>query len=76
LAASRTRWLALGCAGALAAAGHHGHYQVLSLHIGPGHYDPAWVDANFSAGAAAEINSPSPPGAPDPVGQAWRAFGA
>jgi hypothetical protein len=51
------------------------HYQVRSLDPGPEGYDPAWVHQNFSAPAARWLLSPDPPTAPDPVGQAWQAFG-
>jgi hypothetical protein len=50
-------------------------YRVVSLDTGPDFYDPGWVDSHFSPGAAAEINGPNSPEPPDPVSQAWRAFG-
>jgi hypothetical protein len=56
-------------------SGSPGHYQVLSLEMGPAGYDPAWVHQNFSSLAARWILSTDPPVAPDPVGQACRAFG-
>ncbi len=56
-------------------SGHPRHYRVLSLQVGPPAYDQAWVDGNFSSGAAALILSAEPPTAPDPIGQAWQAFG-
>lgn len=52
-----------------------GHYQALSLDVGPPYYSRTWVERNFSHGAAAWLLNANPPSAPDPVRQAWRAFG-
>jgi hypothetical protein len=54
---------------------HRGRYQVLSLQVGPPYADHAWVDRNFSSGGAARVFSDNPLTAPDPIRQAWRAFG-
>jgi len=56
-------------------SGSPGHYRVLSLELGPPGYDPAWVHQNFSSLAARWLLSTYPPTAPDPIGQAWQAFG-
>lgn len=56
-------------------SGSPGHYRVLSLDLGPPGYDAAWVHQNFSSLAARWLLSTSPPTAPDPIGQAWQAFG-
>jgi hypothetical protein len=56
-------------------SGHAGRYRVLSLQVGPPSADHAWVDSHFSPAAAAEVLSANPPTAPDPISQAWRAFG-
>ena len=50
-------------------------FRAVSLITGSDFYDPGWVDRHFSPGAAAEINGLNPPEPPDPVSQAWRAFG-
>jgi hypothetical protein len=52
-----------------------GHYRAESLVTGPIYYDPAWVTGHFSPGAAAEVDSATPPAAPYPVQQARHAFG-
>jgi hypothetical protein len=52
-----------------------GQYRAISLIVGPEFYDPGWVRRHFSPGAAAEIDGPNPPGAPDPIRLAWRALG-
>ncbi len=51
------------------------HYQVANLQVGPPYRDKPWVDQNFSSQAARWILSASPPTAPSPISQAWRAFG-
>ena len=56
----------------LARAG--GRYQARSLDLGPPFWDPSWVHAHFSPGAAALILSEKVT-APYPVRQARRAFG-
>ncbi len=56
-------------------SGDPGHYRMLSLLVGPPGYDAAWVEGNFSAGAASVVLGHPPPTAPDPIGQAWHAFG-
>jgi len=56
-------------------SGSGGYYRVLSLDLGPPGYDPAWVHQNFSSLAARWMLSTEPPTAPDPIGQACRAFG-
>jgi hypothetical protein len=53
----------------------HGRYRAVSLLIGPIYYDPDWAAKHFSPGAAAEIDSATPPMAPYPARQARRAFG-
>jgi hypothetical protein len=51
-------------------------YQVVSVALEPGvSVDPAWVSRHFSARAAAEINSSTPPEASTPDDSALRAFG-
>jgi hypothetical protein len=55
-------------------AGGPGDYQARSLDAGPPYYDPSWVHAHFSTGAAALVLSDRAT-APDPVRQACRAFG-
>jgi hypothetical protein len=51
-------------------------YQVVSVAVEPGvSVDPAWVSRHFSARAAAEINSSTPPEASTPDDSALRAFG-
>ena len=51
-------------------------YQVVSAAVEPGvSVDPAWVSRHFSARAAAEINSSTPPEASRPDDSALRAFG-
>jgi hypothetical protein len=52
-----------------------GQFRAISLLVGPESYDPGWVRRHFLPGAAAEINGPNPPGAPDPIRLAWRALG-
>ena len=56
-------------------SGRAGRYRVLSFQLGPTAADPAWIDSHFSPAAAAEMLSANPPTAPDPISQAWRAFG-
>jgi hypothetical protein len=56
-------------------SGRREGYQGLSLKVGSPYYGKAWADQNLSSGAAAEVLSASPPTAPDPIRQAWRAFG-
>jgi hypothetical protein len=57
-------------------SGSHGRYQVLSAAQEPGvSPDPAWIDRNFSPGAAAEIDASDGPLAPWPTSKALRAFG-
>jgi hypothetical protein len=56
-------------------SGHAGRYRVLSLQVGPPHWDQACVNSHFSAGAAREVLSANPPTAPDPISQAWRGLG-
>lgn len=54
----------------------HGRYQVLSAAQEPGvSPDPSWIDRNFSAPAAAQINNGTRPMAPMPDSRALRAFG-
>ncbi|HEY3908230.1 MAG TPA: hypothetical protein VGM14_30280 [Streptosporangiaceae bacterium] len=50
-------------------------FHVVSLVTGEVYDDPGWVNSHFSPGAAAEINGPNSPEPPDPIRQAWRAFG-
>lgn len=64
-----------GIAETMILSGHAGRYRVLSLQVGPPYADKAWVDSHFSAAAAAEVLSANPPTVPDPISQAWRAFG-
>ena len=52
-----------------------GRYHVQSAAAGPTWHDPGWVRRHFSPAAAAEINANSAPNPPDPISQAWRAFG-
>ena len=58
-------------------SGHGGRLRVLSLDLGldayPGY--PAWVHENYSSRAARWLLSDDSPIAPDPIGQARRAFG-
>jgi hypothetical protein len=57
-------------------SGSRGRYQVLSAAQEPGVTpDPGWIDQNFSAPAAAEINSGEAPMAPWPAVKVLRAFG-
>jgi hypothetical protein len=57
-------------------SGSHGRYQVLSAAQEPGVTpDPGWIDQNFSAPVAAEINSGEAPMAPWPTVKVLRAFG-
>ncbi len=57
-------------------SGGHGRYQVLSAVQEPGVTpDPGWIDQNFSARAAAEINSGGGPMALWPAYKVLRAFG-
>ncbi len=55
-------------------AGHEAPYRARSLDVGPSSWDPSWVHAHFSPRAAAVILSEKVT-APDPAGQACRAFG-
>ena len=64
-----------GIAGFMILSGRAGRYRVLSFQLGPAASDPAWIDGHFSPAAAAEMLSANPPTAPDPISQAWRAFG-
>jgi len=50
-------------------------HRAVSLLTGPIYYDPDWAAKHFSPGAAAEIDSATPPTAPYPASQARRAFG-
>jgi hypothetical protein len=54
--------------------GGPGNYRAGSLVVGPPYYDPSWVHAHFSPGAAALVLSDAV-SAPDPVRQARRVFG-
>jgi hypothetical protein len=54
--------------------GGPGDYRAGPLDVGPPYYDTSWVRAHFSPGAAALVLSEKAT-APDPVGQARRAFG-
>ena len=54
--------------------GHEAPYRARSLDVGPAFWDPSWVRAHFSPGAAAVILGEKVT-APDPVRQACRAFG-
>ena len=51
-----------------------GRYQARSLDVGPESWDPSWVRAHFSPGAAALVLSEKVT-APDPVRQACRSLG-
>lgn len=64
-----------GTAEVMTLAYRGGEYHPFSLNVGPGHFDPEWAKANFSPGGAAEIDSASPPTAPNPMAQARRALG-
>ena len=55
-------------------AGHDAPYQARSLDVGPAFWDPSWVRAHFSPGAAARVLSGKVT-APGPVRQARRALG-
>jgi len=57
-------------------SGGHGRYQVLTAAQEPGvSPDPAWIDQNFPAAAAAEVNQGAGPMASVPDGRALLAFG-
>jgi hypothetical protein len=66
-----------GIADTATLATHGDAYEVLAVQVGPPAWDKAWVDANFSSSVAGWIlnGGTSPPTAPDPVDQAWKAFG-
>ncbi len=55
-------------------SGGPGSYQARSLEVGPPFWDPSWVHAHFSPGAAALVLNEKV-SAPDPARQARRAFG-
>ena len=52
-----------------------GRYHMDSAEIGPPSWDKSWADQNFSSRVAAWILGTDPPTAPDPISQAWKAFG-
>ena len=56
-------------------ARHGRSYRVLSLQVGPPYYAPDWVSSHYSSGSPPGFSVPRRRTAPNPIRQAWAAFG-